>query len=582
MALVYLEHLTSDGMLLDVSPPVMGDVIDGRHVTGCDYNVVLEDWNIAVSWFGVEDGESGVHSCRWIIENADGVALFEKKISNNSIYETRNVFSDNQTYRDLQFISNMTYHNVVSCSNKAGLKATVRSNGFQIESVWPIPAPVRDGAEPGIDLDYLTNTKTVGANWDPFYADNKEPVVNYEMAIGTIAGTEDVLHFASVGLTKSVQKDLAPDVPDLDVLETGKVYYVTIKAKTVCSLSSTQYSDGFTVDPSPPVKTEVLVSHRVVDQKMKTMELNVSWNGVKDDESGVSSSGYCFGTTPRTCRSGFVLASVSTFGTIGPLRPDPWAEYFVTVIVVNGAGLKTVLSSKELIFDTTPPSAGFVNDGIGHDIDFVNSTNFLPIHWGGIEDGESGVASCSWTLIEQSASQDRSVFGNDTVVLTKAVESEGNLTQANLSLAPGARYISEITCSNGDGFSGTSFSDGVIVDVSPPNPGVVHDGPSLLSDVNYQSSTSVVEAVWNPFVDPESGIVEYRWGLGTTPDDTDAMNFTAVGRITSGKAENLLLAHNVRYYVTVEAANGAGMIAHGWSNGFVVDITPPELTEVNT
>ena len=574
--------LTSDGMLLDASPPIMGEVIDGSHITGCDYSVVLEDWNVAMSWFGVEDGESGVRSCRWTVENADGIALFEKKITNDSIYEKRKVFSDNQTYRNLQLIRNMTYHNVLSCLNKAGLQATVRSNGFQVESVWPIPAPVRDGAVPEVDLVYVTNTKTVETNWDAFYADSKDPVVDYEMAIGTVAGKEDVLQFTSVGLTRTVQKDLAPHISGLDVLDAGKIYYVTIKAKTLCSLSSTQHSDGFTVDPSPPVNAELLVSHRVVDQGMQTIEISVSWNGVKDDESGVSSNGYCLGTTPRTCRSGFVLASTSTFGTIGPFTPDPWAEYFVTVIVVNGAGLKTVLSSKELVFDTTPPSTGSVNDGTGHDIDFVNSTNFLSIHWGGIEDEESGVASCSWALIEQSASHDRSVFGNDSIVLTKSVKREGNLTQANLSLAPGARYISEITCSNGDGFSSTSSSDGVIVDVSPPNAGVVHDGSSLLADVNFQSSTSVVEAVWNPFEDLDSGIVEYRWGLGTTPDDTDAMNFTAVGKMTSGKAENLLLTHDVRYYVTVEAANGAGMTTRGWSSGFVVDITPPELTEVNT
>ena len=40
------ETRHSDGMLLDVSPPLMGDVHDGSHETGMDYNVVLEEWNI--------------------------------------------------------------------------------------------------------------------------------------------------------------------------------------------------------------------------------------------------------------------------------------------------------------------------------------------------------------------------------------------------------------------------------------------------------------------------------------------------------------------------------------------------------
>ena len=575
------KTLTSDGMLLDVSAPVMGDVTDGSHVSGADYNVVLEDWNISMSWFGVEDTESGVRSCSWTIESTDGVILFRKKVTNNSVYEERNVFLDNLTYKDLQFVRNVTYFNVLTCLNEAQLEATVRSDGFQVEPIWPIPAPVRDGSVPGTNLVYLTSTKNVGANWDPFFADNKDPVVDYEIAIGTAAGTQDVLRFTSVGLKSSVEMDLAPNIPNLDVLETGKIYYVTIKATTSSDLSSLQHSDGFTVDPSPPLKTDVSVSHRVIDQETQTIEISVSWHGVKDDESGISSSGYCLGTTPRTCKSGLIPAGASTFGLIGPFRPDPWAEYFVTVVVLNGAGLRTVMASKKLVFDTSPPSRGTVIDGIDHDIDFMNSTNFLSVQWGGIEDDESGVASCSWAIIEQSSSDDRSVFGNDTVLSTRAVERKGNLTQPSLSLIPGARYISQITCTNTDGFSSTSSSDGVIVDATPPNPGFVHGGSSLLADVDYQSSTTLVEAVWNPFEDQESGIMEYRWGLGTTPDDTNAMNFTAVGRLTSGRADNVLLTHGVRYYVTVEAANGAGMTSHGWSSGFVVDITPPELTEVH-
>ena len=248
--------------------------------------------------------------------------------------------------------------------------------------------------------------------------------------------------------------------------------------------------------------------------------------------------------------------------------------------VVNRAGLTSVMSSDKMTFDITPPSQGTVIDGIGLDIDFTDSLDLLSTQWQGFEDEESGVASCSWVLIEQSASHNSSVFGNDTVVLQKAVESEGNLTERNLSLVPGARYINKITCSNGDGFSSTSSSDGVTVDVTPPNSGHVRDGSSLLSDIQFQSSTSTALAIWEPFRDHESGVVKYRWGLGTTPDNVDVLNFTDVGMMTSALAVNLTLTHRGRYYVTVEATNGVGMSSHGWSDGFIVDISPPELTEV--
>ena len=575
------ETRHSDGMLLDVSPPLMGDVHDGSHVTGMDYNVVLEEWNISMTWFGVEDDKSGIRSCKWTIESNNGSIFYRADISNNSIYEERNIFSLNQTYQNLLVITNATYFNVLTCINRAGLQSTERSNGFQVRTIWPIPAVVRDGSTQGKDSAYLTSSKIVSANWDPFFDDESDPVVDYELAVGTLTDKESILDFTSVGLGKMVEIDLVPGIPDLEVLETGVTYYTTIKATSLCGLSSMKRSNGFIVDSNPPMQTELLVSHKVIDQIARTVEISVSWNGVRDSESGISNSEYCIGTTPGSCEKDPIPVGLSTFGTIGPFRPYPWVHYYVIVAVTNGAGLITVMSSRKLFFDTTPPSKGIVIDGIGPDIDYMNYTSSLSIQWKGIDDQESGIANCSWTLIEQSASDKRTAFENDTVVLTQPVESKGNLTRENLCLIPGARYVSKIACSNKDGFISTSFSDGVVVDATSPSTVLVRDGSSLSTDVEYQSSTTVVEAIWSPFEDHESGISEYRWGLGTMPDDVSIVKFTSTGKDTTGRARNVTLSHGVRYYVTVEATNGAGMTSHGWSSGFTVDVTPPEITEVN-
>ena len=574
------KTISSDGMLFDSTPPSIDGVIDGSQIAGMDSFAVLENWNVSVSCLGVEDPESGVQSCIWTIKDINDVVWFEKNITSNSISVEKIVFTDSKTYRDLGVDKSITYFNVLTCWNKAKMQATARSDGFHVKTVWPVPGRVRDGVVMGTDLDYLNNTKVIGANWDPFVSDIKDPVVSYEIAIGTSPGREDILSYLNIGLKRIIEKDLAPEIPVIDVLKSGVKYYVTVRGTTLSGLSSVELSDGFTVDPSPPLKAEVSVSHTVVDQETQMVEISVSWSGVKDHESGIRSSAYCFQTNPQTCGSGPVLAGLSLQGAIGPFRPDSWGEYYVTVVIENRAGLRTVMSSKKLTFDATPPTKGTVIDGISMDIDFVNSMNALSVAWRGIDDEESGVVSCSWAIVEQTPSDDRSLFGNETLVFTTAVESEGNLTQANLSLVPGARYISEITCTNGDGFRSTSSSDGVIVDFTPPKAGLVYDGSSLLADVGYQSSTSSVEAVWTPFEDQESGVVEYFWAIGTVPEATDAMNFTSVGKKLSAKAMHLSLSHGVRYYVTVEAKNGAGMTSHISSDGFEVDATPPELTEV--
>ena len=572
---------SSNGMVLDVTAPRMGSVIDGSHVTGVDYNVVLEEWNVSMSWFGVEDPESGVKSCLWRVQDADGYTVLENEISNNTVYGQKKVFTRPQTYLELNFLKNVTYYNVITCWSKAKLHRTARSNGFRVESVWPVPASVRNGKKQGVNLIYTTSARIIGANWDPFTSDMTDPVVDYEWAVGTAVGKNDILRFTSVGLKTSIEKDLAPNAPGVDVLVAGQKHYITIKATSAAGLTSIASSSGFIVDPSPPVKAEVITSHVVTDQKQRIVEIHVSWDGTQDYESGIESSDYCLGTTPLTCVDGATSVGPSTAGTIGPFKPEPQAGYYVTVIVANRAGLTSVMSSKKLIFDSTSPTQGTVVDGLGQDIDFTDSMNSLSVQWEGFEDEETGIASCSWSLIEQSASDNSSAFGNDTVVLTESVPSRGNLTRVNLNLVPGARYVSKITCSNGDGFNSTSFSDGIVVDVTAASSGLVHDGSSLKTDMQYQSSSSKVEAIWEPFKDQESGVVNYRWSIGTSPDRTDVLNFTDVDIKTYAKTSNLTLTHSQRYYVTVEATNGAGITSHGWSDGFLVDISPPLLREVS-
>ncbi|KAI0239494.1 hypothetical protein LSAT2_009793 [Lamellibrachia satsuma] len=46
----------------------------------------------------------------------------------------------------------------------------------------------------------------------------------------------------------------------------------------------------------------------------------------------------------------------------------------------------------------------------------------------------------------------------------------------------------------------------IIVDRSPPIPGLVYDGDNLKKDISFQSSSSQYCANWNGFGDPESGL----------------------------------------------------------------------------
>ena len=70
-------------------------------------------------------------------------------------------------------------------------------------------------------------------------------------------------------------------------------------------------------------------------------------------------------------------------------------------------------------------------------------------------------------------------------------------------------------------------------------------------------------------MDTESGVVDYQWGIGTSPNTTDIQPLVSVGVETSGINRDLLgvLKHNETYYVTVVAKNGAGLSASLTSDG---------------
>lgn len=80
-----------------------------------------------------------------------------------------------------------------------------------------------------------------------------------------------------------------------------------------------------------------------------------------------------------------------------------------------------------------------------------------------------------------------------------------------------------------------SSSQTIIYDSTPPSPGLVFDGPRPVlgfQDLDYTSDYTVLEGHWEPFLDPDTGVSEYWWGVGTCPNCTDVMPFTSIGLST--------------------------------------------------
>ena len=111
-------------------------------------------------------------------------------------------------------------------------------------------------------------------------------------------------------------------------------------------------------------------------------------------------------------------------------------------------------------------------------------------------------------------------------------------------------------------------------DTSPPTT------PYVIDDGAYSTSATTLHASWTAD-DPESGIARYEYAIGTTAGGEELVPFTDIGPAAQVTRTDLVLANGARYYFSVRATNGAGLVSYvGVSDGILVDFTPPAVPVV--
>jgi N-acetyl-anhydromuramyl-L-alanine amidase AmpD len=131
----------------------------------------------------------------------------------------------------------------------------------------------------------------------------------------------------------------------------------------------------------------------------------------------------------------------------------------------------------------------------------------------------------------------------------------------------GAKIKSIVVDANNN-LSSIAYHD-LNVDWTPPQVFTINDGVSTDVDTVYSNST--VFANWQAAIDPNSGIQEYFYALGTTQGGTDIINWTSTGQNTSITINGLNLTFGNTYYFSMKAVNYAGLTSSVISSdGFTV------------
>ena len=187
------------------------------------------------------------------------------------------------------------------------------------------------------------------------------------------------------------------------------------------------------------------------------------------------------------------------------------------------------------------------------DIDFLTAKEDYCVKWHST-DAESGIRKSEVSVCSK-------MNPNDCLMRAVDVGNQTSVCISDLEFKEGFQYVTKIRTENKIGLFTELFSDGFVVDTTPPFTGeVVYTDKSRTSLKRFEViAYSQISVKWDGFVDQESGIQRSYICLGTNPGECNIRNFTDVKNATSFIFKNLMPLQGERYFVSVKVENGAGL-----------------------
>ncbi|KAK3612517.1 hypothetical protein CHS0354_024489 [Potamilus streckersoni] len=187
---------------------------------------------------------------------------------------------------------------------------------------------------------------------------------------------------------------------------------------------------------------------------------------------------------------------------------------------------------------------------------FVHDWTSVHASWDFV-DPDSPIVDYSWAI--------GYVVGGSQLQDFRSVGLRTFAFNSSLKLKHNSKVHVTVVATNAAGLKSVSYSEPIIVDLTPPVLEVINDGKGL--DIDFQD-TSVIIANWD-VNDPESGIKECKWAIGTAPSKTDIQNFTKAEHGTWTFAQQFQIDDigNKTMFVTVRCENGARLVSSRSSDG---------------
>jgi hypothetical protein len=379
----------------------------------------------------------------------------------------------------------------------------------------------------------------------------------------------------------------------------GTQYQFEVKAIFDGGESASGFSPGVTVDTSVPEITQL-----TVDNYSTSYHVKLTWNG-RDNESGIARIQVAVGTYPN--QSDISFGYLDVIGNTAWISCDTYGRglqfvnntrYYLTLRLVNGAGLAVEQpSSCVIIDDTVPPVPVVVDQG-----KYINTNTSQPMEAQWIwsrNDPESGNVKYEWAIVESSDQLEQAIWHD------VGAQTQVSLTMNDFARVDTKQYYFAVRVTNGSGLTSMGLSDGILVDGQAPLiPKVkllqgTNLDPSTASEVNYISNLNNLSLAINSWAASNITQVQYTWGTigevdGKPLQSQDTTTNTTVVTLNDGTVTALhtsdfieygpyTIVNNKRLYFLAKAISGAGNpSAGGYSAGVILETGAPAITGVNS
>ena len=270
--------------------------------------------------------------------------------------------------------------------------------------------------------------------------------------------------------------------------------------------------------------------------------------------------------------------------------------YRIVVQAIDYTGEVYILQSNGSTVTNQAVLPGLVLDGPvqGQDLNFQQSLSTLSAQWSGFGDGSPEQRI---TRYDVAVGSDRGHLNTrSNIVPFTNVGLNTNYTWNDLDLIPQSTvYYSTVRAYTVSKAFIDATSNGIRVGYGQS---IV---PGTIMVPRYQSDTLSLMAYWTEF-ESDLPITSYEWALGSQYLDAreleslceevqeftegsgssslvgaafNVFGFQVVGQDTSAIAYNLVLQHNMNYYVTIRAVDSGTKCIAAISNAILIDTTPP-------